>query len=227
MHLVPLVLLLLACGDQDTLDDREPAGSCVVTDTRTYDEVDGYYEVDPVLGFSAEDVTLLMFGGFSGTYTPSEGDTLGVELSVGIDGEIVVVDQEWEPDQGSEDLEPPEGACPTEMRLTLLLAVSTDKSTDDTYLLDDLWSPTVAVSTLGEGTFVGSKPLSEVDGTATPDFAPEDYDQVSLRVEADFVDGDWQGSTTFVGKADGEGEEPVSTGTESTHGTFAVSPDER
>ena len=155
-RLLPLVLLAACTGEPEP----EEEVTCVAGESRSYDtaaDPDLYFAVDPGAGISNEDVDNAFLGSFTGTFTPTTGDAVGIELSMGVDGDIVVTDYE----RSNEDANL---ACPSVWTAPLVFAMSSDK-VNDAYIVDDLWSPEVVLTDLSTAELSGDKPTSEFDGT--------------------------------------------------------------
>jgi len=152
------------------------------TPPRTYDTADDptlHTRVDPVMGISSADVEAAVLGSFAGTYTPRDGAAFAIEVSLSVDGVITVQDH----DDG-----------PSTWSATLVFAMSSDL-VDGRYLIDDLFSPELVLTSLTEAAVVGHKAPGEFDGAIG--------DTGAVQLEARFVAGGWSGTLAFGGAPHG------------------------
>lgn len=181
-RLLPLVLLSACTGT------TEPEVTCVAGEQRTYDTAEDpnlYFEVDPGAGFSNEDVDNALLGSFTGTFTPTTGDAVNIDVSMSVDGSIVVTDYERSDENANL-------ACPSVWTAPLVFAMSSEK-VDDAYLIDDLWSPEIVLTDLNSAELSGDKPTSEFDGTL-------DISGDRIGVSATHSGTGWSGTLTVDGE---------------------------
>ncbi len=185
IRLLPLIALVACTSEPDP--GPAPVDACEEIASRTYDTAadPGLYSVaDEVMGISNEDVADAMLGSFAGTYTPASGDAFSVEISTSVDGIITVTDF-----GGDDCLEP------TSTWDAVLVFAMSSEQIDGAYLIDDLWSPVLALEGLTAAELHGSKGSEDFDGTLPATGVVE--------LDAAFADSAWTGSMSFDGTEHG------------------------